>query len=93
MRVELAHRVNEPAFSHGDPLSKTDDFPRRLPTPVRDHIIRPLVESLPRRERLKRAVRSLGNGDVTKRFAQVRAVFSEPMKAALLRPGVRAAVL
>jgi asparagine synthase (glutamine-hydrolysing) len=61
---------------------------RRLPTPVRDHIIRPLVESLPRRERLKRAVRSLGTVDVTKRFAQVYAVFSEPMKASLWRPGI-----
>ena len=61
---------------------------RRLSTPLRDHIIRPLVESLPRRERLKRAVRSLGTADVTKRFAQVYAVFSEPMKAALWQPGV-----
>ena len=61
---------------------------RRLPTPVRDHIIRPLVESLPRRERLKRAVRSLGTVDVTQRFAQVYAVFSEPMKASLWRPGI-----
>jgi asparagine synthase (glutamine-hydrolysing) len=61
---------------------------RRLSEPVRDHVIRPLVESLPRRERLKRAVRSLGTEDVTKRFAQIYAVFSEPMKAALWQPGV-----
>lgn len=61
---------------------------RRFSAPVRDHVIRPLVESLPRHERLKRAVRSLGTEDVTKRFAQVYAVFSEPMKAALWQPGV-----
>jgi asparagine synthase (glutamine-hydrolysing) len=61
---------------------------RRFSAPFRDHVIRPLVESLPRQERLKRAVRSLGTEDVTKRFAQVYAVFSEPMKAALWQPGV-----
>lgn len=61
---------------------------RGFSAPVRDHVIRPLVESLPRHERLKRAVRSLGTEDVTKRFAQVYAVFSEPMKAALWQPGV-----
>jgi asparagine synthase (glutamine-hydrolysing) len=61
---------------------------RRLSPPVRDHVIRPLVESLPRRERLKRAVRSLGTVDITKRFAQVYAVFSETMKAALWQPGL-----
>jgi asparagine synthase (glutamine-hydrolysing) len=61
---------------------------RRVSAPIRDHVIRPFVESLPRRERLKRAVRSLGTADVTIRFAQVYAVFSEPMKAALWQPGV-----
>jgi asparagine synthase (glutamine-hydrolysing) len=62
-------------------------FYRRLSAPVREHVLRPLVESLPRGERLKRAVRSLGTEDVTERFAQVYAVFSQPMKAALWRPG------
>jgi asparagine synthase (glutamine-hydrolysing) len=60
---------------------------RYLPTALRERVIRPLVESLPRRERLKRAVRSLGTDDITQRFAQVYAVFSEPMKAALWQPG------
>ncbi len=61
---------------------------RSLSPSVREHLLRPLVESLPRRERLKRAVRSLGTDDVAERFAQVYAVFSEPMKAALWRRGI-----
>ncbi len=61
---------------------------RGLPTGARENVLRPLVEALPRCERVKRAVRSLGTEDVTERFAQVYAVFSEPMKAALWRPGM-----
>jgi asparagine synthase (glutamine-hydrolysing) len=61
---------------------------RHLPASVRDRVIRPLVESLSRRESLKRAVRSLGTQDITDRFAQVYAVFSEPMKTALWQPGM-----
>jgi asparagine synthase (glutamine-hydrolysing) len=53
---------------------------------VRERVVSPLVEGLPRSERLKRAVRSLGTEDVTARFAQVYAVFSESMKAALWQP-------
>jgi asparagine synthase (glutamine-hydrolysing) len=59
---------------------------RHLPAPLRELVIRPLVESLPRRERLKRAVRSLGTEDVTDRFALVYAVFTHEMKAALWQP-------
>ena len=61
---------------------------RHLSAPLREHVVSPLVERLPRHERLKRAVRSLGTEDVTERFAQVYAVFSESMKAALWRPGM-----
>jgi len=61
---------------------------RRLSEPFRNNLVRPLVECLPRHERLKRAVRSLGTEDVTKRFAQVYAVFPEGMKAELWQPGV-----
>jgi asparagine synthase (glutamine-hydrolysing) len=61
---------------------------RLLSIPMRERVVRPLVESLPRSERLKRAVRSLGSADVTERFAQVYAVFSESMKAALWQPGM-----
>ena len=59
---------------------------RRLSVDMRERLIRPLVERLPRNERLKRAVRSLGTEDVTERFAQIYAVFSEPMKATVWRP-------
>lgn len=59
---------------------------RRLPEYLRERVLRPLVESWPRHERLKRAVRSLGTEDVTGRFAQVYLVFSEAMKSALWRP-------
>jgi asparagine synthase (glutamine-hydrolysing) len=61
---------------------------RRLYAPLRERILRPLVEALPRRERLKRAVRSLGTDDVAERFSQVYSVFSEAMKAALWKPGI-----
>jgi asparagine synthase (glutamine-hydrolysing) len=61
---------------------------RRLSTPWREHLVRPFVERLPRSERLKRAVRSLGTEDITDRFAGVYAVFSEPMKAALWQTGM-----
>jgi asparagine synthase (glutamine-hydrolysing) len=59
---------------------------RHLPTPLREQVIRPLVDSLPRHDRLKRAVRSLGTEDVTERFAEVYAVFTKEMKAALWQP-------
>jgi asparagine synthase (glutamine-hydrolysing) len=59
---------------------------RCLPAALRDDLIRPWVEKLPRRERFKRAVRSLGTEDITHRFAQVYAVFSESMKTALWQP-------
>ena len=61
---------------------------RGIPRALRENVLRPLVEALPRCERVKRAVRSLGTDDVTERFAQVYAVFSEPMKAALWQPGI-----
>jgi asparagine synthase (glutamine-hydrolysing) len=59
---------------------------RHLPATLREHAIRPLVEHLPRNERIKRAVRSLGTEDITGRFAQVYAVFSESRKTALWQP-------
>ena len=59
---------------------------RRIPEGLRNHVLRPLVESLPRQERSKRAVRSLGTRDVTKRFVQVYSVFNREMKASLWRP-------
>jgi asparagine synthase (glutamine-hydrolysing) len=61
---------------------------RLLSPRMRESVVRPFIERLPRGERLKRAVRSLGCEDVTERFAKVYAVFSEPMKKALWQPGI-----
>jgi asparagine synthase (glutamine-hydrolysing) len=65
---------------------------RWLPEPFRERVVRPLIEILPRQERIKRAVRSLGTRDATKRFAQIYAVFSEEMKTALWQPELRPGV-
>lgn len=61
---------------------------RGLYPSLRDRMIGPLIESLPRQERLKRAVRSLAIEDITERFARVYAVFSEAMKDELWQPGM-----
>lgn len=53
---------------------------RRMPKVFRRYVVRPLVEALPRQERIKRAVRSLGKHDVTERFLQVYSVFDNGMK-------------
>jgi asparagine synthase (glutamine-hydrolysing) len=55
---------------------------------LRDRVLSPLIEGLPRQERLKRAARSLAIGDITERFAKVYAVFSEPVKDGLWQPGM-----
>ncbi len=61
---------------------------RGIPSSLRNGVISPLIESLPRQERLKRATRSLAIENITERFAKVYAVFSEPMKDALWQPGM-----
>ena len=61
---------------------------RGIPSFLRNGVISPLIESLPRQERLKRATRSLAIENTTERFAKVYAVFSEPMKDALWQPGM-----
>jgi len=66
-------------------------FYRWLPHILREQVVRPLVETLPRQERIKRAVHSLGTGDVSERFVQVYAAFMEEMKSALWRPEQRPA--
>ena len=58
---------------------------RRLPGLLRDGVLSPLVERLPGQERLKRAVRSLGNPDDAKRFLSLYALLPEPMMAQLWR--------
>jgi asparagine synthase (glutamine-hydrolysing) len=62
---------------------------RRLPALLRHHLIQPLVGSLPRRERLKRAVDCLDSDDPVERFTDVYAVFSRASRAKLWRSGQR----
>lgn len=57
-------------------------FYRQLPFIFRN-VLRPIIEALPRQERIKRAVRSLGMSDVSERFVQVYAVFPQEMKNSL----------
>ncbi len=56
---------------------------RRLPALVRDGVVAPLVERLPGQQRLKRAVRSLGNAEDATRFLALYALLPEPMMAKL----------
>ncbi len=62
---------------------------RRLPQSLRGSAIRRLVESIPRNERLKRAIRTAGIEYASERFARVYAVFSPEMKMSLWREGRR----
>jgi len=59
---------------------------RHLPAILRDGVFRNIVEALPRRERWKRAIRTMDIAEPTERFARVYAVFSPEMKQALWRP-------
>jgi asparagine synthase (glutamine-hydrolysing) len=58
---------------------------RLLPARLRERLLRPVVEALPRQERLKRLVRCLGISDSGQRFAQEYAVFSAGMVKGLWR--------
>ena len=62
---------------------------RRLPPVLRHRVIRPLVEALPRNERLQRAVACLNSEDVVERFTEVYAVFGRALRARLWRPSER----
>ncbi len=61
---------------------------RALPSLLRDRMIVPLVEHLPRNERLKRAVRSLNVNDPLKRMFQVYTIFDSSLKKRLYRDGL-----
>ena len=58
---------------------------RALPRRVRDRVVVPLVDRLPRNERLKRGVRSLGTQGVAARMRRVHQVLDDRYLAALLR--------
>jgi asparagine synthase (glutamine-hydrolysing) len=62
---------------------------RRVPAAIRKRLLGPLVEALPRQERLKRAVRSLGVQDVTERFVSAYAFFPHESRERLWRAGQR----
>jgi asparagine synthase (glutamine-hydrolysing) len=64
---------------------------RAAPSPVFSGMIAPAVELLPRNERLKRAVRSLGSRDPAARMAAVWTIVDSNMKQRLYLPGRRPA--
>jgi len=61
---------------------------RALPGAVRNGLIVPLVERLPRNERLKRAVRSLHVDDPLERMVAVYTILDAPLKHRLYRDGL-----
>jgi asparagine synthase (glutamine-hydrolysing) len=58
---------------------------RGLPQFIRRGLLTPLIERLPRNERLKRAVRSLATSDEVERLERVYAVLDEDLQHELLR--------
>jgi asparagine synthase (glutamine-hydrolysing) len=62
---------------------------RKLPGLLRDGVLAPLVERVAGQERLKRAVRSLGNSDEATRFLALYALLPEPQMERLLGEGSR----
>lgn len=61
---------------------------RRLPAVVRRGLLAPMIEYLPRGERLKRAVRSLDVVDPLERFTRVYTIFDVNLKHRLYRSGL-----
>jgi asparagine synthase (glutamine-hydrolysing) len=58
---------------------------RLLPAIFRENIVEPLTERLPRQERIKRGVRSLGIQNITDRFVREYEVFPEKWRKSLWR--------
>ncbi|CAN5842060.1 asparagine synthase (glutamine-hydrolyzing) [soil metagenome] len=52
---------------------------RRLPRAMRDRVVSPLVERLPRNEQLKRGVRSLGTEEPLERLGRVYSTLGDPL--------------
>jgi len=65
---------------------------RHIPLFLRQQVVAPLAENVPRAEALKRAVYALGTDDPAQRFTGVYAVFTPLMKRALYRPEVAEAI-
>ena len=53
---------------------------RRIPISIQNLFLKNIIEALPRQERIKRAVRSIGNREISERFVQVYSVFNKKMK-------------
>ncbi len=60
---------------------------RRVPAGLRRWVVDPLVERLPRNERLKRAVRSLGTSDPFERLVRIHTIVDDRLKQDLYRNG------
>jgi len=56
---------------------------RKVPAMVREGLVAPLIKRLPRNERLKRAVASLGQPDTLKRMLQIYATIDPALKSRL----------
>jgi len=57
---------------------------RSIPAPLRRNVVAPVVAALPRGERLKRAISSLGEADVARRLRSVYSIFDDRDREALL---------
>lgn len=62
---------------------------RYLPETVRNHLILPLVKAMPRNERLKRAVNSLGEPDNTQRILNIYNTFDPDIQKSLYQQPVK----
>jgi asparagine synthase (glutamine-hydrolysing) len=81
--------ADEPFAGYGRHLGEYySGWFRGIPSGIREYLIAPLVESLPRNEQLKRAVRSLGNPNSLERLVQVYTIFDGNLKHRLYKPGL-----
>jgi asparagine synthase (glutamine-hydrolysing) len=68
---------------------KLSAFYSRLPSVLTDRIVSPLVNWLPRNERLKRGAAALSEADCLKRFIKIYSFFTPEMKQRLFQPWLR----
>ena len=61
----------------------------QLPKFLTDKVIKNAVSLLPRNERLKRGVQSLGEPDVLRRFVKIYSFFNDDMKSSLFRGNIK----
>jgi asparagine synthase (glutamine-hydrolysing) len=64
----------------------------RLPSFITDGMIRPIVESTSKNERLRRGVAALSEPDMLARMIKIYSFFSADMKSRLFQPWVKAAI-